>query len=88
MTYLKDPDATLDFGVDYSDWLDDGDAIDASTWTVQTGLTVGDDEIGDGFTVVWLSGGTAGESYLVTNHIETTEGRIDDRSFTVLCEQR
>jgi hypothetical protein len=30
---------------------------------------------------VWLSGGTAGQSYTVTNRITTSAGRMDERSF-------
>jgi len=37
---------------------------------------------------VWLSGGTAGQSYIVTNRITTAAGRTEDRSFTIRVEER
>jgi hypothetical protein len=36
----------------------------------------------------WLSGGTAGQSFTVTNRITTTGGRTEDRSFTIRVEER
>jgi hypothetical protein len=37
---------------------------------------------------VWLTGGTAGQSYVVANHITTSQGRQDQRTFTVYVEAR
>ena len=86
--YPKDPDATLDYLIDWSDWLDD-DTISTSTWTVADGIT---QEAGATktatTTTVWISGGTAGMSYAVTNHIVTTAGREDDRTFVVRVRER
>jgi hypothetical protein len=35
-----------------------------------------------------LKGGVAGQSYTITNHITTTGGREDDRSFKVKVKER
>jgi hypothetical protein len=83
----KDPDAVLDYGCDWSKWLD-GDTIATSTWTVATGITKGADTFNATTTTVWLSGGTDGVSYAVTNRITTAGGRTDDRTFTVSVRQR
>lgn len=91
MKYTKDPDAVLDYLVDWSAWLPDGDTITASTFTVNSddnGAIVVDDTLFDSTTTtVWLSGGVAGEKYTVTNHITTADGREDDRSITISVKE-
>ena len=87
MTFTKDPDAVLDYSVDWAKWLAD-DEIDTSDWTVPVGLTkVGGTKTTTRATV-WLSGGAAGQSYTVTNRITTAGGRTEDRSFIVKVEER
>lgn len=75
----KDPEARLDYMIDWSDWLD-ADTITESTWTPATGITVDSDSNTTTTTTVWLSGGTLGATYKVVNHITTTAGREDDRT--------
>lgn len=91
MKYTKDPDAVLDYLVDWSAWLPTGDTITASTFTVNSeddGAIVVDDTLFDSTTTtVWLSGGVAGEKYTVTNHITTADGREDDRSITISVKE-
>lgn len=94
---LKDPEARLDYTFDWraetngtgdSDWLLDGDSISTHTLTVPSGLTL-DTESADGDTVTaWLEGGTAGQSYTVTCHITTVQGRQDDRSLLITVTNR
>jgi hypothetical protein len=78
----KDPQAVLDYRVDWSAWLA-GDTIVASTWILETGITNDLDTYNATTAVIWLSGGTLGEIYTVTNRITTALGRIDDRTFLV-----
>ncbi len=87
MTFTKDPNAVLDYSVDWSRWLD-GDTIATSVWTVPSGLTKVSDTSTTTKTTAWLSGGTADQSYTVTNRITTTGGRTEDRSFIVKVEER
>ena len=87
MTFTKDPDAVLDYAVDWTLWLA-GDEIATSDWTVPVGLTKVTDTKTAVKTTVWLSGGQAGQSYTVTNRITTTGGRTEDRSFIVKVEER
>lgn len=47
-----DPDEVLEYVVDWSDWLNSGDAIAVSDWDVPTGIG-----IGDGATVVTTPAG-------------------------------
>ena len=39
-------------------------------------------------TTVWLSGGVAGQSYSVVNHIVTAAGREEDRTIKIMCLER
>jgi TRAP-type uncharacterized transport system substrate-binding protein len=87
MTFTKDPDAILDYAVDWGRWLA-GDTIAASVWLVPTGLTNVSETNTATKAIVWLSGGSAGVTYTVTNRITTAAGRTEDRSFTVRVEER
>lgn len=87
-TFRKDPDAVLDYGFDWSDWLQTGEVISASTWTVDTGITEDSDEMSTSITKIWLSGGTVGETYTISNKIVTDQNRTDERSFEIFVEER
>lgn len=82
--YTKDPDDTVDYSVDWSQWLE-SDTIQSSTWTLPAGITLG--PIGSSNTTtkatVWLTGGTADNDYVVTNRIVTVGGRTKDRSILI-----
>jgi len=87
-TFLKDPDAVLDYSVDWSKWLA-GDQIQTSAWTVSDpAIEAADDSTTATRTTVWLSGGTAGQSYTVTNRIITSGKRTDERSFVIQVQDR
>lgn len=87
---VHDPDAVLDYPFDWSDWLPEGDAIESATVVAETGVTVeGTPAIVGGNTVVpFISGGEAGQSYQVTCHIVTVDGREDDRTMILVCKER
>lgn len=85
---VKDPAAVLDYTFDWSDWLVGGDTISTSTWTAEDGITVDSNSKTSTTTTVWLSGGTAAESYRVVNHIVTAGGRTDERTLAVPVENR
>ncbi|MCC6394787.1 MAG: hypothetical protein IT167_29610 [Bryobacterales bacterium] len=87
MTFTKDPNAVLDYSIDWTRWLAE-DQIVASEWIVESGLTKMADSKTAASATLWLSGGTAGQSYIVTNRITTAAGRTEDRSFTIRVEER
>jgi len=87
-TFRKDPSAALDYGFDWSDWLTSGEVLSASAWTVPTGINNDNDSRGTDTTVIWLSGGTAGQSYTIACKVTTDDGRIDERSFVIQVENR
>lgn len=86
--HKKDPDAVLDWVWDWNEWLDDGETIATSTFITSVGLTVNSESNTTKTATVWLSGGTVGQVYQVTNRIVTSAGRIDDRSITIRVSER
>jgi hypothetical protein len=80
--FRKDPDAVLDYAVDWSEWLDD-DTITASEWTVPDGITADSDSNTTTLATVWLSGGTLGQTYSLVNHITTAAGREEDQTIKI-----
>jgi hypothetical protein len=87
MTFTKDPNAVLDYNIDWTRWLA-GDQIATSEWIIPSGLTKVADSKTAASATVWLSGGSVGQSYTVTNRITTAAGRTEDRSFTIRVEER
>lgn len=87
-SFVKDPDAVLDYAFDWTDWLEDGETISSHTVTVETGLTKDSDSESSGVVTVWLSGGTADETYTVACKITTNGGRTDERSALFHCMER
>lgn len=83
----KDPNAKLDYTVDWSDWLN-GDTLATSTFVVASGLTKESETNNTTTATVWLSGGTNGDSYIITNRITTATGRTEDRSFVILVSDK
>lgn len=80
--FVKDVLATLDYAIDWGAWLN-GDTIASSTWTLSgpdAALTIVSSSIAPSAStgaassqaVVWLSGGTLGATYELTNRITTT----------------
>ena len=86
--FRKDPNAVLDWEFDWSAWLTDGESIASRTVTVSTGLTKDSDIASTSGVVVWLSGGTAGQSYTVACRITTTASRTDERTIRIDVGER
>jgi hypothetical protein len=86
--FPKDPDAILDFEFDWSDWLQSGETIASYDITVETGIVNESDSEADGKVTVWLSGGMAGENYIVACEIDSSDSRTDERSMRILVADR
>jgi hypothetical protein len=87
-TFIKDPNAVLDYSVDWSKWLA-GDQIETSAWFISDpALQSADDSHTTTRTTLWLAGGVAGQSYAVTNRITSSGGRTDERSFVIQVQAR
>jgi len=87
---VKDPNATLDYTIDWTAWLGT-DSISDSSWSIDIkgSLSLTDGGVEQGVkAVVWLSGGKVGTTYNVVNRITTTAGRVDERTIVVLVQDQ
>jgi hypothetical protein len=89
-TKLKDPDAVLDYLVDWDDDTEDWlgtDTISTSEFIAESGITINSHTNTPTTATVWLSGGTTGTKYKITNRITTAGGRTNDQSFYVKIKE-
>lgn len=87
-TVEKDPQAKLDYGLDWSAWLGD-DTITASDWVAEpAGLALSGFAHDKKKTSVYAAGGQAGSAYLLRNQVSTAAGRIDERSIKLKVKER
>lgn len=87
-SYVKDPDAVLNYRWDWAEFLGDSDTITASEMITETGIVVDSDDNDTTSATVVLSGGTVGETYEVTNRITTAAGLVNDHTIRIRIEQR
>jgi hypothetical protein len=89
--FVKDPNAVLDFVIDWSAWLGvdtiHTDAPDC-TWTVPVGITSDLQTNTTTKATIWLSGGTLGAEYDLVNRIVTAGGRTEDCTITIVIESK
>jgi len=82
--FTKHPEAVLDVGFDWSEWLVYAGAlvIDSSEWTASTGMTASAPQEEGGVTSILISGGVDGSDYTLENKI-TVGSLVDIRSLRV-----
>lgn len=87
--FQKDPSAQLDYLINWEAWLN-GDTIVNSSWIVPSGINLVDQSFTDQNTTIWLSGGTLGRRYKITNRIttNTSPARVDDRSIIIFIRDK
>jgi len=84
ITFKQDPDDKETYKLDWSDRLNGG-TIAASTFTAETGLTVGTASFTATTTTVQLAGGTEGNEYEVTNQVTlATSGDMLTHVFRII----
>lgn len=89
MAITKDPDATLDYTVDWSDWLAPlADVITSVDWVPSAGITVVSQSNTSAIATVFVSGGVVDADEFVTCRITTAGGRTDDRTIHFAMTQR
>jgi hypothetical protein len=88
-TFLKDPDALLDYHIDWTAWLA-GDTLAASVWMPEdpTRITLTLPGMTATHTTIWAGDGAAGDVIEATNSILTTEGRAEDRTIRFMITNR
>lgn len=85
----KGPGESLDFkfdwGTGHAPYLEPGETIAAYTITASPGITVTEDQLVDAgrAVVVWLAGGTVGQTYTVLCSITTNVSRTAERTMSV-----
>jgi hypothetical protein len=87
--FIKDPDATLDYAFDWSQWLGT-DTISTSTWVVESPLSIvpASETFDATSTRVFVTGGDLNGSYILSNRITTNGSRTDDRSIEIKIRNR
>jgi hypothetical protein len=86
---IRDPNSILDYAIDWTEWLaTTTDTISNSTWILPSALSTTASSFGTATTIVWISGGTAGEVYDVINQIVTFGGRTEERTIEFTCVDR
>jgi hypothetical protein len=85
--FLKDPQAVLDYYIDWSDLLA-GDDIVTSTWATPDTVVLGAQGVLGAYTQIWVSGGEPDAVAAITNHIVTTGGREDERTIYLVMRQQ
>lgn len=78
-TAPKDPDEVKDYEITWALLLGT-DTIATSTWVVPAGITKDSSTNTTTTTTIWLSSGTAGETYSLLNRITTAGLRTYDRT--------
>jgi hypothetical protein len=87
----KDRRAELQYGVDWADWLDAGDTLTTSTFTIENSdasISLVRNPILSGVAYATITGGTTGTIYTVRCDISTTAGYDDTRRFRIKIEDR
>lgn len=90
----KDPDAVLPYGVDWTSWLETGDAIASASWAVTSPsgdadpIVVDSSSATDYIATAVVSGGTVGNVYVLRCRITTDNGYVDDRSINIGVSER
>jgi hypothetical protein len=88
-TIMKDPNAILDYTVDWVNWLAEiSDALSSHSVICPAGITCTSSVISGTGVVIWLSGGTEGTTYQIVCRVVTDGGRTDDRSIFIQIKER
>lgn len=90
----KDPYAVLDYSLDFTNWMPDGDTITSVSVTAETisgdasPLTIDSTSNTTKIVTAIISAGTAGKIYNVEYRIVTTNGLQDSRNFRIKVLER
>lgn len=85
----KDPDAVLDYVIDWSDWLGVAEVIALSTWVLTGDAQITHSTYTGTTATVWISGGTT--TFRVTNEITTNSSPIprkDNRTLVIKVKDK
>tara|TARA_A100001201_G_C3988351_1_gene170799 strand:- start:78 stop:395 length:318 start_codon:yes stop_codon:yes gene_type:complete len=85
----KDPEAVMNYSIDYSSFLESGDSITSQTTTIDSGMTVDSSSIHNNNkrVLMTLSSGVAGTAYTVKVTANTSDGLTFIHRFRIKCEE-
>ena len=87
--HSKDPEGTLDYGVNWAEWLDDvSDSIVVSEWLASDDFSVHQSGESNGISSIWISGGVEDKAYSLVNRIRTNGGRVYDCTLYLRCKSQ
>lgn len=88
---VKSVGATLDFGFNWDDWLEEGESLVSYEFVkIDEGITLTDPKLVDTYVIFILSGGTVDTWYEIICRITTdaSPARVDERTLRVYVTQR
>lgn len=90
--YVKDPQARIDYAIDWPTTLIGAATIATSGWAVEPvengGVSVASSSFSGARCIGTLEGGVPGQIYRVRNRIVLSDGRSDERSLNLRVEDR
>jgi hypothetical protein len=88
-TFVQDPQAVLDYTLDWGYWMVAGDYIVSASFVPSADLVVISQNWADSIATGWIlaAGAQIGRTYAITCHITTDGGRQDDRTFSITINQ-
>ena len=83
-SFIKQPYDRLDYDIDYSRWLSEGDEIQTVSASAEPSTLLIDGVVNNiTWVKVWLSEGVNRTRYKVTVNVVTTDGREKQDEFTI-----
>jgi hypothetical protein len=87
-TFNKQPAEVMDYDIDFTKWMVEGDSIVAALATVDNpGLTITQTLITTPVVKVWVSGGTTSNTYKITVIATSTGGRVKEVEFKLKVKE-
>jgi hypothetical protein len=89
---MKDPDAVLDYAIDWGAEYLGEDLLADSHWSVTPdeidGVSITGSDFDGSTSTVKAAGGVPGRIYKLVNHVALASGRVDNRSVVLRVEKR
>ena len=85
---IHTPGAILDYGFNWSSWLQPTEIIVNSVWAISPTLVLSNSQNVSGVTSTFVNGGVLGSVYTLINTITTSNGRVDSRTMILSCQNK
>jgi hypothetical protein len=87
-SFIKDPNAVLDYKWDWTQWLPSGDTISTALVTIADGdVAINSQSNTTTSVTAWISAGTVSTKAHLTARVVTAQGRTDDRTIELIVQQ-